>query len=286
MLIELKRDRTPRDVVSQALDYASWVEELTAEDISRIYVDFSEGDSLNKAFEKKFGTALEEDTLNQAHQAVIVAAELDDSTERIINYLSKGNIPINVLFFKVFEHDQTKLLSRAWLIEPTEAPVEAPSSEREPWNGEFYVNYDRDWGDALRYGLISAGGGSFYSRTLGNLSPGDRIWVKIPGKGFVGVGRVTSSRRPIKDLKVQTSDGPMPALEVLRNKEDFRTRAADPERADYFVGVEWIDTVSETSEAFHEAGLFGNQNTVVRPRTPKWGHTIDRLKTRFPNWNG
>jgi RecB family endonuclease NucS len=27
-ILELKRDRTPRDVVAQALDYASWVQEL------------------------------------------------------------------------------------------------------------------------------------------------------------------------------------------------------------------------------------------------------------------
>jgi RecB family endonuclease NucS len=30
-VIELKRDRTPRDVLAQALDYASWVRELTYE---------------------------------------------------------------------------------------------------------------------------------------------------------------------------------------------------------------------------------------------------------------
>jgi RecB family endonuclease NucS len=29
ILIELKRDRTPREVVAQALDYASWVDDLT-----------------------------------------------------------------------------------------------------------------------------------------------------------------------------------------------------------------------------------------------------------------
>ena len=40
VLIELKRDRTPRDVVAQALDYASWVEELQAEDIAAIYRRF------------------------------------------------------------------------------------------------------------------------------------------------------------------------------------------------------------------------------------------------------
>ena len=33
IVIELKRDMTPREVVAQALDYASWVQELKADDI-------------------------------------------------------------------------------------------------------------------------------------------------------------------------------------------------------------------------------------------------------------
>ncbi len=36
VLIELKRDQTPREIVAQALDYASWVEGLAAKAISRI----------------------------------------------------------------------------------------------------------------------------------------------------------------------------------------------------------------------------------------------------------
>src|SRR5512136_690938 len=46
VLIELKRDRTPREVVAQALDYAVWVEKLRAEDIAAIYGRFAPGKSL------------------------------------------------------------------------------------------------------------------------------------------------------------------------------------------------------------------------------------------------
>src|SRR5712692_12083637 len=46
VLIELKRDRTPREVVAQALDYAGWVEKLRAEDVAAIYSRFAPGRSL------------------------------------------------------------------------------------------------------------------------------------------------------------------------------------------------------------------------------------------------
>lgn len=92
ILIELKRDRTPREVVAQALDYASWVDDLTADRLSQIYEKFSGGGNLGEAFKQRFNTELEEESINQSHQIIIVAAELDPSTERIVDYLSKNGI--------------------------------------------------------------------------------------------------------------------------------------------------------------------------------------------------
>lgn len=86
VLIELKRDRTPREIVAQALDYASWVAGLTADRIVQIYSRFSQDGSLEADFQQRFGTVLDEETLNHAHQIIIVAAELDPASERIVGY--------------------------------------------------------------------------------------------------------------------------------------------------------------------------------------------------------
>jgi RecB family endonuclease NucS len=43
VIIELKRSKTPRDVVAQAIDYATWVDELKADDISNIFEHYSSG---------------------------------------------------------------------------------------------------------------------------------------------------------------------------------------------------------------------------------------------------
>lgn len=53
--------------------------------------------------------------------------------------------------------------------------------------------------------------------------------------------------------------------------------AADDDEAEYLAPVRWLHTVPR-EEAFSEVGLFGNQNTVCKPTTPKWSRTIDRLK--------
>lgn len=105
ILIELKRGKTPREVVAQSIDYASWAERLEAGDIALIYKRFSGGKSLDDAFAARFGQPLDSDTLNQSHQIVIVASALDAASERIVGYLSRRDIPINVLCFQVFEVD-------------------------------------------------------------------------------------------------------------------------------------------------------------------------------------
>jgi hypothetical protein len=142
VLIELKRDRTPREVVAQALDYAGWVEKLKAEDIIAMYGRFAPQKNFSADFQKRFGQALDEESLNQSHQIIIVASSLDDKTERIISYLSGRDIPINVLFFQVFTHGSDQLISRAWLPDPVATQVKAatPTAEpNEPWNGERIV---------------------------------------------------------------------------------------------------------------------------------------------------
>lgn len=295
VLIELKRDKTPREVVAQALDYAAWVAALTAERLVQIYHRFSGGHSLDEAFRARFGILLDEETLNQSHQIILVATELDPSTERIVNYLNARDIAINVLFFQVFQQGEEKLLSRAWLIDPGETQVNAAqtagsvaSEPKEPWNGEFYVSFgdeqSRSWSDARRYGFISGGGGAWYSQTLKLLHPGDRVWVKIPGTGYVGVGRVIEPIQVVNTFTVMTSDGEKPALDILEHRDVYRKNALDPEQAEYFVRVRWLDT-KDLQQAVNEVGLFGNQNTVCRPTTPKWRHTIERLKSYFPSWD-
>jgi hypothetical protein len=165
VLIELERDRTPREVVAQALDYASWVEKLRPEEIAAIYGRFAKDQSLAADFQKRFGQPLDEEDLNQNHQIIIIASALDDSTERIIGYLSDREVAINVLCFQVFSFGNEQLLSRSWLIDPVKTQTKvttAPTGANEPWNGEFYCLFGhgeggRSWEDAVKYGFISGG---------------------------------------------------------------------------------------------------------------------------------
>ena len=286
VLIELKRNKTPRDVITQTLDYASWLTELKAEDVSTIYGRFKPGASLTEDFQTRFGHVLDEEVVNGAHQLVVVASTMDPHTERIVRYLEAWDVPINVLFFEIFEHGDMKFLSRAWLLDPVNIQVNASTavrSEKEPWNGEFYACFghgdERQWDEAVKHGFISAGGGSWYTNTLKSLHRGERVWVKAPTYGFVGVGRVIGPCQSATEYEI----GGRPALEVL--EANYHRQYRDNMRMEYFVPVRWLETVP-LDRAVHEVGMFGNQNTVCKPRDPKWRRTVDSLKGVFPGFKG
>ncbi len=283
VVMELKRDRTPREIVAQLLDYGSWVRTLEDDDIALIFEEHSplKGEvSLDQAFCERFDVPEMPESLNEKHELVIIASELDPSTERIVNYLSdEYGVVINAVYFRYFQEDSNEYLTRVWLIDPTEVETKAVERrERLPWNGEFYVSFGvgehRQWADARKYGFISAGGGDWYTRTLDLLEEGKRVWVNVPGHGYVGVGKVTGSKTPLKEFKVQIESGEEVAIEKAPLK------AGEMIDSECFVPVEWIETVS-LEGAIKEKGFFGNQNTVARPKVKKWIHTVDRLKKRF-----
>lgn len=286
IIVELKRQKTPREVVAQTIDYASWVVNLTDSDIVDIYLGFAEKyqqphETLDEAFQAKFHTKLSDVTVNDSHQMVVVATELDASTERIINYLNDhAQIAINALFFSAFEDGGNQYLSRAWMIDPDENTERAVSKGgKEPWNGEFYVSYggNRPWDVARRLGFIAGGGAAWYSKTLGMLSEGNRVWVNIPKTGFVGVGIVTGERCRADQYHFDTQNGAKLLSELEPTYANLDPNC-DDETAEYLVPVRWLHTVPE-SQAVSEVGLFGNQNTVCKPTTPKWRHTVNRLQS-------
>lgn len=286
IVIELKRALTPREVVAQALDYASWVQKLEAPKIATIYSSFSGGKLLADEFKTRFGFSLDEEQLNESHQIVVVASALDPSTERIVDYLNGLNVPINVIFFQVFQDSATQYLSRAWLIDPVEVELKASSGQsatKGEWNGEYYASFgqseNRSWDEAVKYGFISAGGGAWYTRTLFQLKEGDRIWVNIPGQGYVGVGKVTGSAVRLNEFEVNIDGVAHPFLEVAQANY-HREFADDEEKSEYFVPIQWIDTRS-LNNSVSEIGFFGNQNTVCRPLTQKWNFTVETLKKKF-----
>jgi hypothetical protein len=288
-VLELKRDQTPREVIAQVLEYGAWVVKLAAGDLATTYRRYIERyhpergqESFDQAFCKRFGLKELPEDLNQNHELVVVASQFDASSERIVEYLAQVHeVAINGIFFRVFKDGDREYLGRVWLRDPAEAENAPELRAQGEWNGEFYASFggERDWEEARKYGFISGGGGRFYSQTLKMLKPGDRVWVNVPGTGYVGVGRVEEPVVPIENFLVPDASGnevPITGMTGLKIAK-LTPSSEDPDKAEYMVRLRW-DKAVPLSQAYKERGFFGVQHTVARPRDERWGHTVDRLK--------
>jgi len=118
VIVELKRDKTPRDTVAQALDYASWVVDLSYERVIEIADQYLK-QPFEDVFQNKFLKDLPE-SVNTKHKIVVVASRIDQKSERIISYLSNTyGVNINAVTFQYFKTTEgIELLTRVFLIEP------------------------------------------------------------------------------------------------------------------------------------------------------------------------
>lgn len=287
VVLELKKDLTPREVTAQVIEYASYISEMGWNDLKTSYRAYAEKHpgiptQLEEAFHGKFGADLDESQIDYVARMVIVAARMDDGTEHIVHYLRQQyNVDINILFFQIFKHGQERILSRVWFEENVDIDVESEYSAN--WNKEYYISFgeadSRNWQDALTYGFISAGGGKWYTQTLKMLHEGDRIWVNVPHTGYVGVGIVQGSVQQASEAGWDIN-GTYTPMQDMQLTGSYFYSADDSERAEFVVPVKWIKAVP-LEDAVREAGFFGNQNTVCRPTSPKWDLTVSRLKQRW-----
>jgi hypothetical protein len=164
VIVELKRDKTPREITAQALDYASWVASLSNERVTSIANDYL-ADGFESAFGTRFGSDLPE-TLNGDHRLLVVGSEIDTSSERIIKYLSDAHgVNINAATFQYFKlPDGAELLSRVFLIEPSEVELNVQTkgaSKRRP-----NLSYEE-----LKALAVEAGVLDLYDHAVGAFEP-------------------------------------------------------------------------------------------------------------------
>ncbi len=128
VVVELKRDRAPREAVAQAIDYASWIADQTVEDIEAIASEYLHQE-LSEAFQGRFGEPLPE-IVPANVSVIVVASRLDEPTERMIRFLSdQYGMEIDGLLFRYLKLPGSHILIRTSVI-PEERPVGRSDRDR------------------------------------------------------------------------------------------------------------------------------------------------------------
>lgn len=108
VVIEFKRQQTTRDTIAQILDYASAIQRMDPQELL----------GLEKIKVEDLKEIVDFDPI-----MIVVAAEADDATERIVSYLaSRAELPIEVVNFTYAKlHDGQEILAR--LISSPDTPL-------------------------------------------------------------------------------------------------------------------------------------------------------------------
>ena len=131
VIIELKRDKLPREVLAQAIDYASDVSTYEPDYLNEICLSFT-GQTLADYLPTKFqDTSFEEIVVNQSQRLLLVGFSIEEPLHRMIEWLSeKYNLGVNaIILHYVKTRNGDELLSRTVII-PEEVVQEKTNKKK------------------------------------------------------------------------------------------------------------------------------------------------------------
>lgn len=118
VIVELKRDKLPREVLTQAIDYASDVATWDMDKLSEICLAYS-GQSLEDYVSENFeGVLLEDLVINKTQRLLLVGFSIEEPLSRMIEWLSSNyDLSVNALILKyIMTSTGSELLSKTAII--------------------------------------------------------------------------------------------------------------------------------------------------------------------------
>jgi hypothetical protein len=131
---------------------------------------------------------------------------------------------------------------------------------------DFYVLFGhpqrRSWEDGRCYGFVTAGGARRWSRPLERMRSGDRVFVNVPGRGYVGIGDVLDISVPIREAHVDHGGRRQAVLELDLASPRLDADTNDDELCEWVVPVRWHAAVPE-EHGFWRRGLFSRRTSCI-----------------------
>ncbi len=116
VIVELKKGRTPRDVIAQILEYASWGASLTYDDLNQIAMQyFNKSDTgdertLEEAYKEVFcpgDESILDVQFNKKQKLYIIAEDVSSIVRQVASYLrSNHGVDIHCLQYQVYKTGQ------------------------------------------------------------------------------------------------------------------------------------------------------------------------------------
>ena len=144
VIVELKRSKTPREVVAQLLEYAAWAKELSDEQIQEIAATYFQTANNETTLQNAFSEMFEDEmpALNRRLRLFVVAGEISRRILQVCRFLrTSHNMDIDCLAVSTFQTESGEVLVNTEakvgdedIVAPKAAKQNASSIAR--WSGD------------------------------------------------------------------------------------------------------------------------------------------------------
>lgn len=144
----------------------------------------------------------------------------------------------------------------------------------------YYYNVgegdNRNWDDYKKYGFISAGQGVSWRDAMLGFNEGDVIAAYLKGKGYVGIGKLTSRAMPIREVLIKGRH----LLSYEMKCKGMQSNVNSDDLCEYVATVDWIKAVERKDAVWRaKSGIYTTQH--VRASLANQQNTVDFLEQEF-----
>ncbi len=141
VIIEIKRNITPRSIVSQIIEYACWVESINYNELNSITKKHQNSNTVDlyKKFEDRFGMVPD---FNQEQILYIIAERIDDKTAEMCRYLNMRGLRIICTEIKFYEKDGKQLIGTDIVVGNVDEYTDDGDDAANMWEGKLAIIED------------------------------------------------------------------------------------------------------------------------------------------------
>lgn len=119
VVVELKRDKVPRDVIAQALEYVSFAALLEDPQLEALFRKYEQDESLNLAESHlQYFSLCQEVSFNKDQRVVIVGQQITPEIRQTASFLNQRGVRVRCIEFSYFESSkEDRLLSQQIVVD-------------------------------------------------------------------------------------------------------------------------------------------------------------------------
>ena len=146
IIIEIKKEQTPRKVIGQILEYAEWINSIGSDELNKI-AKIKHPTKFPSLWEKYKSDYNEIPAFNEHQLLFIIAEKIDPITEKLARYLRKNSLDIFCMELNFYEQDGHRFCDTKMIVGKEKAIISVSLDNQGIIYDWKYYSERRGWSD-------------------------------------------------------------------------------------------------------------------------------------------